>query len=174
MGADGFDSSRKTEALRHGELPQPVSDPDMAERAVLGFARAFPGQSAMSALTLSQSRVLRRVTLFAGRSGLMLPAGFFQMLVLATLEALARRGRGHGRRTDSPVRLATPVSCHGARALRRVTSASFLGQNTSRRANGLSGIMAFYAASGLAGGPGGFRLWADLTYRQSRSLPNGL
>ena len=97
MGTDGFDSSRKTEALRQGELPQLVSDPDMAERAVLGFARAFPGLSAMSALTLSQSRVLRRVTLFAGRSGLMRLAGFFQMLVLATLKALARRGRGRQR-----------------------------------------------------------------------------
>ena len=85
MGADGFIFSGQREAIRHGELPQPTPDPDMAERAALGFAQAFPGQSAMSALTQPQVHVFRYVAMIAGVWGLIVPGLFVQLLMLVSL-----------------------------------------------------------------------------------------
>ena len=85
MGADGFIFSGQGEAIRHGELPQPAPDPDMAERAALGFAQAFPGQSAMSALTQPQVQVFRRGAIAAGICGLLGPGLLVQTLMLAGL-----------------------------------------------------------------------------------------
>ncbi|KDA02506.1 glycosyl transferase group 2 family protein [Hyphomonas oceanitis SCH89] len=85
MGADGFIFSGQGEAIRHGELPQPAPDPDMAERAALGFAQAFPGQSAMSALTQPQVQVFRRGAIAAGICGLLAPGLLLQALMLAGL-----------------------------------------------------------------------------------------
>lgn len=85
MGADGFIFSGQGEAIRHGELPQPAPDPDMAERAALGFAQAFPGQSAMSALTQPQVQLFRYVAVIAGVSGLLAPGVLVQLLMLVGL-----------------------------------------------------------------------------------------
>ena len=81
MGNDGFFSLERERQIRRGTLSLPEPEAALAENAVLGFGRAFPGQPAMTGLQDDQAGMTRRLLVTVGVPILLAPALAIEVVI---------------------------------------------------------------------------------------------